>query len=76
MTRKNVNYRGLYPSIKYFKSFLNNFIFLSNLFENKKVLVQNSTKNGFEDKSKELFVKTDFAKQHEKKNQIKCLWLM
>ena len=36
--------QGFYPSIKYYKSFLNNLIFVSNQFKNSKVPEQNLMK--------------------------------
>ena len=36
MALKMIKYKGICPSIKYYKSFLNNLIFASNLFKNSK----------------------------------------
>ena len=44
MTMKSVKYRGFYLNIKYFKCFLNNFIFVPYLFKSSKVSEQNFIK--------------------------------
>ena len=44
VTMKLVKYGGVYPSIKYYKSFFNNFMFVSNLFKNSKFSEQNLMK--------------------------------
>ena len=53
LNSKKMLITGFYASIKYFKCFLNDFIFLPNLFQNNQVLVQISMQNEFGVKSKE-----------------------